>query len=227
MGYTHYWGRPAVIAPGAFHSLQTDFERLILPLADQGVELAGGLGVGVPEINAERIRFNGRDECGHPKNDEIVIPYPSEHAEGIGPNSTAVDAGSDGLVTRVKHRCCNGRCSFETFHLPRVLDLQQRDEEEDGLYIDCVKTGFRPYDVGVTSVLLIAKRHLRDRFEIQSNGNDHHWADARRLCQRILGYGDWFGIVEQQIVEEWPGNPPRKRDVLLRTLVELDPAALV
>jgi hypothetical protein len=227
MGYTHYWDRPAVIDQGLFDAIRGDFERLILPLADAGVALAGGLGEGPPEITDQVIRFNGLDECGHPKNEELVIPYPSESAEGIGPSSTALDEGSDGLITRVKHRCCNGRCSYETLSLPRSLDMTwQRDADEQGLYIDYVKTGFRPYDVAVTSILIIAKRYLKDRFTIQSNGGDHQWADARRICQRVLGYGDWFGIVEEQIVEEWPGNPPKERDVLLRTLVELNPATL-
>jgi len=227
MGYTHSWHRPAIIAQDIFDAIRLDFERLILPLADAGIALAGGLCEGAPEISDQVIRFNGLNECGHPTNDEIVIPYPSERAEGIGPSSTALDEGSDGLITRVKHRCCNGRCSYETFSLPRSLDLSRhRDPDEHGLYVDFVKTGFRPYDVAVTSALIIAKRYLKDRFMIASDGTDHQWADARRICQSVLGYGDWFGIVEEQIVEEWPGDPPRERDVLLRTLVELNPATL-
>ena len=101
-----------------------------------------------------------------------------------------------------------------------------RKPDENGLYLEYVKTAFRPYDVAVTAVLLIAKRHLRDRLVIHSDGGNRQWVDARRICQSVLGYGDWFGIVEEQIVEEWPGNPAGKRHVLLRTLVELDPATL-
>jgi len=227
VGYTHYWHRTEVIQQKAFQAIRADFERLLLPLADAGVELAGGLGEGAPEITGELIRFNGLDQCGHPKNEDIVIPYPSEDAEGIGSSATALDESDSGLITRVKHRCCNGRCSYETFHFPRRLKKEEHgDPDENGLYIDYVKTGFRPYDIAVTAALLIAKRHLKERFQIASNGGDCQWADARRICQRVLGYGDWFGIVEEAIVEEWPGDPPRTREVLVRTLVEVDPAAL-
>jgi hypothetical protein len=226
MGYTHYWHRPREIAQNVFHAVRVDFERLLLPLADASVELAGAFGEGTPEISDEIIRCNGLTECGHPKNEEIVIPYPTETAQGIGPSSTAIDDGSDGLVTRIRHRCCNGRCSYETFSLPRVVE-RQREPDEDGLYIDYVKTAFRPYDIAVTAALLVAKRHLGNGLIIQSNGGDEQWLDARRICQDVLGYGDWFGIVETQIVEEWPGDPPAKRDVLLRTLVELDPTTLI
>lgn len=103
---------------------------------------------------------------------------------------------------------------------------RQREPDQDGLYIDYVKTAFRPYDIAVTAALLVAKRYLGNGLIIQSNGGDEQWLDARQICQDVLGFGDWFGIVETQIVEEWPGDPPTKRGVLLRTLVELDPTTL-
>ena len=51
------------------------------------------------------------------------------------------------------------------------------------------KTGFRPYDIAMTAVLLIAKHYLRDRILVYTDGADAQWADARRICQRVLGYG--------------------------------------
>jgi hypothetical protein len=220
VGYTHYWYRPKNIAQVVFHSIRIDFERLILPLADAGVELAGGMGEGAPIINDDGIWLNGVADCGHPQNEEIIIPYPADDAHGVGPSSTAVDEGSDGLVTRVKHRCCDGCCRYETFDLPRCL------EAEEDPYIGFVKTGFRPYDVAVTAALLISKRHLKEEFTIHSDGGDAQWLDARQICQRVLGYGDWFGIVEELVEEDLPGNPVEKRQVRLRTLVELDPVSL-
>jgi len=91
--------------------------------------------------------------------------------------------------------------------------------DEQGLYICCVKTGFRPYDVGVTAALLIAKRYLRDQLMVHSNGLDPQWLDARRVCQRVLGYGDWFGIVEEKITQDWPGQ----EGVIVRRLIETQP----
>jgi hypothetical protein len=149
-----------------------------------------------------------------------------EDAEGIGPSSTAV-ANFDGLVTYLKYRTCNGSCSYETFSFQRSLDQTRHFEpDEDGLFGGYVKTGFRPYDVAVTAALIVAKRHLRDRLVIESNGGDPQWRDAKRICQGVLGYGDWFGITEEKVAEEWPGDSSRKREVVLRRLVELDPATL-
>jgi hypothetical protein len=206
--------------------IRVDFESLILPLADDGVQLAGAGGAGPPDISVGLIRFNGLSECGHPKNHEIAVPYPLQDAEGIGPSSTAL-ANSDGLVTYLKHRTCNGSCSYETFSFPRSLDQKRHSGSvEDGLFRGYVKTGFRPYDVAVTAALIVAKRHLRDRLVIESNGGDPHWRDAKRICQGVLGYGDWFRITEEKIAENWPGDSGRAREVLLRRLVELDPATL-
>jgi hypothetical protein len=57
MGYTHYWQRPRVIPDAFFRPIKNDFEKLILPLSDAGIELAGGLGEGIPEITDDVIGF--------------------------------------------------------------------------------------------------------------------------------------------------------------------------
>ena len=220
MGYTHYWHRPQRISDEHWQSIWRDFEALILPLSDEGVDLAGGLGEGPPEINGEVIGFNGPRECGHAKNEELVIPYPSHLAKGIGPNSSAIDGDFYGLGVTVRHRSCNGSCSFETFWFPKSMELSSHNRPDaTGLYIDYVKTGFRPYDVAVTAALIVAKHYLRDQFVVNSNGADAQWLDAREICQRVLGYGEWLGIVEERFVEIWP----EEREVNLRTLVEMPP----
>ena len=90
MGYTHHWYRPLNISAELFQTIRLDFERLVLPLADCGVHLAAGLGKGVPVITNDNICFNGVRSCGHPKNDEIVIPYPTDDACGVGPSANAL-----------------------------------------------------------------------------------------------------------------------------------------
>lgn len=221
MGYSHYWHRPQTVPDGIWDSIRRDFELLVLPLSDEGCDLAGGLGEGPPEIADDLIRFNGPEDCGHPKNDELVIPYPSEMARGIGSSARAIDGDFYGVGVTVSHRCCNGSCCYETFSFAKSMELRpDNTPDEHGLFIEYVKTAFRPYDVGVTALLLIAKRYLRDQLLIHSNGADAQWLDARRICQKALGYGDWFGIVEEKITEDWPD---RQREVNLRTLIETQP----
>ncbi|MBZ5634944.1 MAG: hypothetical protein LAO55_17625 [Acidobacteriia bacterium] len=219
MGYTHYWERPQEIPQDLFSRIRADFERLILPLSDMGVDLADWDGTGAPTITDDLIRFNGVTDCGHPENEDLVIPYPTQEAQGVGASSTAVAGDFYGCGVTVRHRSCNGHCSYETFTLARKKDLGSGEgPDENGLYGESVKTGFRPYDVAVTAALLIAKRHLCDRFVVQTNGAEAQWSDGKRLCQKVLGYGDWFGIVEEEVEEHVPGqNEPRR--FLLRILI--------
>ena len=72
---------------------------MILTLDDMGVRLAGPLGSGLPEIDGVHIAFNGLWDCGHAKNEEIVIPFPTVDAAGIGTSINAVR----GLVLRDGH----------------------------------------------------------------------------------------------------------------------------
>jgi hypothetical protein len=57
-----------------------------------------------------------------------------------------------------------------------------------------------------------------------SNGSDAQWTDARELCQRHLGYGAWFGIVEDPHVEvlKGPDNTQEEREVRIQLLIEMD-----
>jgi len=97
--------------------------------------LADGLGAGIPEITEEVIRFNGPRECGHPRNDELIIPYPSEQAEGIGPGQTAIDGDFFGAGVTVKHRSCNGDCCYETFMFEKSMDATERGRTK----ADCIR----------------------------------------------------------------------------------------
>lgn len=230
MGYSQNWHRPAVIADEVFQSIRQDFEKLILPLGDLGVPLADGHGRNEPTINDEEIRFNGVHDCGHPKREEICIPYPLETARGIGPSHDAI--GDCDWTVRLKYRCCGGSCAHETFAFPKVSDreVNTRDSSGDpdvrGLVFYWTKTAFKPYDIAVTAALLIAKRYLREQLVVHSNGLDQQWADAKELCQQQLGYGDWFAIIEDPRIELWPGpnGTQIEREVRARLLVEMDPA---
>jgi len=186
MGYCHYWEIEEDIGEESFCSVVADVERIVLTLDDRGVRLAGPLGTGLPELDADHIAFNGLWECGHVKNEEIVIPFPAEDAAGIGSSTDAVEGSYYGMGTLLKHRTCDGRCSYEPFRIGRRCAYKGR--VKDGRYFDFCKTGFRPYDLAVQSALLIAKHHLGDRIHVSSGGSDYHWNDARLLCYAHLSY---------------------------------------
>ncbi len=186
MGYCHYWDIEEEIDRESFSHIVSDVQQIVLTLDDLGVRLAGPLGEGLPEIDADRIAFNGLWHCGHLKNEEIVIPFPATDASGVGSSINAVDGSYYGMGTLLKHRACDGNCSYESFGIAR--SCKEFDKIRNGRYSDSCKTGFRPYDLAVKCVLLIAKHHLKDRIQVWSGGSDLHWNDARLLCYVHLSY---------------------------------------
>jgi hypothetical protein len=186
MGYCHYWEIEREIDQESFSRIVADIQRIVLALDDMGVRLAGPLGEDLPEIDADHVAFNGLWHCGHVKNEEIVIPFPAVGAAGIGSSINAVEGPYCGMGTLLKHRTCDGNCSYETFKVARVCN--EIEKVSNGRYTDSCKTGFRPYDLAVQCVLLIAKHHLKDRIKVWSGGSDYHWNDARLLCYIRLGY---------------------------------------
>lgn len=186
MGYCHYWEADAEIDRGLFSRIVTDLQGIVLTLDDLGVRLAGLLGEGLPQIEFDHIAFNGLWYCGHPLNKEVVIPFPAPDAAGIGASASAIEGSYFGMGTLLKHRSCDGNCSYETFRLLRSCDELRK--VKDGRYSDSCKTGFRPYDLAVQCALLIAKHYLGDRLQVWSGGTDFHWNDARLLCYSRLNY---------------------------------------
>jgi hypothetical protein len=186
MGYCHYWETEQEIDQKSFSRIVADVQQIVLTLDDMGVRLAGPLGEGLPEIEADHIAFNGLWHCGHVNNEEIVIPFPAVDAGGIGSSISAVEGSYLGMGTLLKHRACDGNCSYETFRFARKYD--EIDKVRAGRYSDSCKTGFRPYDLAAQCVLLITKHHLKDRIQVWSGGNDYHWNDARLLCYLHLSY---------------------------------------
>ena len=186
MGYCHYWEAEQEIERESFSRIVADVQGIVLALDDMGVHLAGPLGEGLPEIDADHIAFNGLWHCGHVKNEEIVIPFPAADGAGIGNSANAVEGSYFGMGTLLKHRTCDGNCSYETFRIARIFE--GADKVRNGRHSDSCKTAFRPYDLAVQCVLLIAKHHLKDRIQVWSGGSDYHWNDARLLCYVHLGY---------------------------------------
>jgi hypothetical protein len=63
---------------------------------------------------------------------------------------------------------------------------------------------------------------------IHSGGGDPQWADAKRICQQVLGYGDWFGIVEEEKDDRYTDSEGvvHTRAVVICKLIELHPQSL-
>jgi hypothetical protein len=190
MGYTHYWYRQKEISPEVYSSIVQDF-RCLLPMLERwGIRLAGGLGEGEPHIDEEAVWFNGLRDCGHRSDRDFFIAWPAEDARGIAAPDEDVKVGTWFAGNLLSKRACDGDCSHETFHFPRVLRPPSwQKPKENGLYFNFCKTAFKPYDLAVTAFLVVAKHHLGSRIIVRSDGDDCHWQDAKWLCQLELGYG--------------------------------------
>ncbi len=176
-----------------------DFKQLLPVISKAGIALAGGDGKGDPVIDYNDICFNGAADCGHRKNESVVIPWPAEEAGGIADNwqeDVKVRAGYAGAI--LDKRTCNGNCSYEPFSFPRILKPEPwKPTPKDEKYFKYCKTAFRPYDIVVTAFLIIAKHYLEDRIEVSSEAKDVHWFDGKMLCQSILGYGFQYQIDDE------------------------------
>jgi len=194
MGYSHYFRREKEIPKEAFSSIVSDFKKLLPKISELGISLAGGNGDGEPQVTEEGIIFNGNQHCGHLKNAEICIPWPSEHAKGIAGFTEDVESGHWFAGVTIDKRVCNGDCSYETFHFPRVMELEGWDRAEEGKYFQFCKTAFRPYDLAVIAALIVVKHYLKDKITVSSDGEIEHWMDGMLLCEQILGFGMGFAL---------------------------------
>lgn len=169
MGYTRRWKRPIEIDTERFNRIVNDFILLIAPLEDAHVWLAGDRDTGGPRISKYQIRFNGQSPCMHPP--------------GIFRRDYATFDADDCF----EPLWCHGDCTHEDFHFPRCsYEYEDYADEDEQFWTSC-KTNRKPYDLAVTSALLIAKRHMGD--DIQLSSCEKCWVDARQLCQQELGYG--------------------------------------
>lgn len=210
MGYTHHWYRQKTIKTTTYKFIVDDFQKL-LPVFDRNdTPLAGGTGEGYPIINYDEVIFNGSAHCGHPVNKELIIPWPSATAKGLGNKPNAIINGQRFASATVDARTCNGNCSYETFYFPRIIediepasiisyhDMSGKPVYNNpkivGKYSNCTKTAFRPYDWAVTAFLIIAKHYLGNKILVHSDGHIPQWQDAMLLCQLELGYGLDFQI---------------------------------
>lgn len=69
----------------------------------------------------------------------------------------------------------------ETFYFDRVSE----GDPEDGLVFDFCKTARKPYDLAVTSCLILAKYHF-PKTEVSSDGDHEDWADGLAVVNRLF-----------------------------------------
>jgi hypothetical protein len=208
MGFTRYWYREPEISEGTMRMIVDDSGKIVLPLDDHGVHLAGPIGEGAPEISIEKVAFNGLTSCGHAKNTKVVISWPTPDAAGLS-SGRALIVGEHAGGVFIDSRRCNGSCRYETFLLERVAPpavWERSMADFDGRSYRCCKTAFRPYDIAVCAVLLIAKRHLGPRISVRTDGEDAQWFDAKMLCQTVLGYGIEYAVTDGELLSVDPGT---------------------
>lgn len=195
MGYTHYWRRPGKIEQEVFNQISNDFKKLLPVLKKVGIQLGDGYGERVPEVNHNIVNFNGLVRCGHEINASVIIPWPAQGAIGIKePDDKSTITGAWFAGVLLDKRTCNGDCSFESFVFGREMKLSDAMKPENGLYFECCKTAFRPYDLVVTAFLIIAKHYLKDSIDVSSDGKMENWIEGMMLCELELDYGMEFTL---------------------------------
>lgn len=186
MGYTHYWRRVPEIPQDKYDSIVDDFKKLIPTLVSvMGIKLAGPLGEGALEITKDTIAFNGPEKCGHKERD-LGITWPSSKARGVAKGGIDVVDGGWFAGAQLSSRTCGGNCSHESMVIERVYQEEYDRHPEDALKFAFCKTAYKPYDLAVTSLLIIAKHHLRHNIHVSSDGGPKDWMDARRIVKHML-----------------------------------------
>lgn len=212
MGYTHYWYRPEKLDSQKFKQFANDCKKIFDYCQNEmGIKLADSLGnIGTnPMATKDSIQFNGSDEqpSGIWTTDEqISIPWPSSEASLVDEVADPIGKKTNGYwfagnlvsqrVAPLDNSTGKGSGSYESVVIDRnyeIRDYQKNDPPKDGLYFECCKTAYRPYDLTVTAVL-IALKHYFPECRISSDGEEKDWLDGKFLCNNLLGYGLDFNI---------------------------------
>lgn len=196
MGYTHYWYRPPQLDRALFALASADCAKLHAATA-QYVPIGDGNGEGSPEFLPDSILFNGAVECGHAKQDMGGLPWPAPKARGVATFGQDVEAGNWYAGVTLSARACDGDCSYETFSVEPKEENPEYRQFDPEVFSFC-KTAFRPYDLMVQACLIALRHHLGPVFRVTSDGDESDWADARRLCRNVLGYGEAFRLATEE-----------------------------
>lgn len=168
MGYTHYWRRKADLS-FAWSNFIKDVKIAYLLLGLKGCEytgtniaICGPLGKGKPIFNENKVSFNGCGDLAH-ETFKLVRDIEIEKKELIEYYK------SIGLKIR-----------YDDPRLPQP--------DPCGYYFDFCKTGKKPYDFFVCTVLTLASIHFGTKnIIVYSDGTLKDWQPAISFV-RYIGY---------------------------------------
>ncbi|MGV8122386.1 MAG: hypothetical protein AB2L14_21715 [Candidatus Xenobiia bacterium LiM19] len=192
MGYSHYWSPDRPIRKKYFKRVVLDFTKL-LALEQKWLEpiLRGPDGIGTPLVSDTRISFNGDRHCNHHFSHSILYHLPGKTERMIPHHGTYGPFIKESPI----RACSSGRCSAQAMGL-----LSESDESAvflwetyNASYTGSVTTNYKPYDIAVQCLLIIAKFCVPG-FKVKSDGALEHWFNAMLLCQMNLGYGLAFRL---------------------------------
>lgn len=197
MGFGHYWARPAELPQEPFAKAVEEIRLVLDTLSGRGVKLAGPVGIGKPELTRRTVAFNGEAACGH-RYRHLENAWPSPTATGIDADpwaSPLTGPWSSGEVPQIETRTCGGSCAAKPFVMDAHYLKQEGEQAEgDGLYYSHCETGFKPYDLAVTASLIRFKEHLGPALSVWSDGQEHAFEDAKRLCRELFGWPLRFSL---------------------------------
>ncbi len=95
----------------------------------------------------------------------------------------------------------------------KFVDVEKYADRE--LFFRCCKTDRKPYDIAVTTFLVIAKHHLGDKIIIESNGGPDGFRAAVETVHGVLGYRDFYlGDDPAEVIHFNPEPPLSKPSIM-------------
>ena len=196
MGYTHQWRTQSKILDIDFKRILNDTVKIFPIINKMGIILSGPEGMGEYILNDTRISFNGKRKCGH-KDRNIILNWPIINTKRTDQrNNILYDVNNNDNAWK-NIRSCGGNCMYEPFVLEKINTRRPLINETDSItkqlpYFSSCKTSFKPYDVAVMMVLIIARHHLKNNIYITSDGNIDNWNDVTHIIKHFLNYDDIF-----------------------------------
>lgn len=162
MGYTHNWYRPEKIEGIIFKAIVKDFRKVLKDL-----RWNDDMGF---NINLAGVSGEGKPVIS---SREDKMRYAAVGFNGIRENDQW----------------------HESFTFDRTVTFGINSEEEfpgRNLLRHSCKTNEKPYDIAVTTFLVIAKHYLGNKLVVESDGGAEGFKKAVEVVHCVLGYRDFY-----------------------------------